>query len=65
MDYLYILDYSDCTICEIDVSNEEDDDVERILKKYGCNIDTCAYMYSQNKINTITELTELNYETIN
>lgn len=59
MDYLYIMDYSDCSICEIDITNEEDDDLERILKQYGLNIDTCAYMYSQIKIDNIETLEKL------
>lgn len=59
MDYLYIMDYSDCSICEIDITNEEDDDLERILKQYGLNFDTCAYMYSQTKINNIEILEKL------
>ena len=58
--YIYIMDYSDCTICEIVLHKDYDDDIERLLKEYGLNIDTCSYMYSQNKINNIQTLEKIN-----
>lgn len=55
-EYIYILDYSDCTICEIvrDVNDERE--VEDVLKEYGCDIDTCYWMITNHKINEITTL---------
>lgn len=56
-EYLYCLDYSDNTICEI-ILDEKDDELntEEILHRRHMNIDTCAYMYSSTKINNITEI---------
>lgn len=54
-EYLYIMDYSDCTISRLDVTEEEDDDIERVLNKHGFKIDTCAYMYSKQFIDTIPD----------
>lgn len=49
-EYVYIMDYSDCTINRINITNEEDDDVTRILRKYGFNEDECSYMYVNKEI---------------
>lgn len=49
-EYVYIMDYSDCTINRINITNEEDDDVTRILRKYGFNDDECSYMYANKEI---------------
>ena len=49
-EYVYIMDYSDCTINRINITNEEDDDVTRILRKYGFNEDECSYMYVTKEI---------------
>ena len=57
-EYLYVMDYSDCTISRIDITDEEDDDVERVLKDYGFALDSCAYMYSKELITKITNVTE-------
>lgn len=50
--YIYILDYCDCSINEIelDVEDIDNDDIERILKDYGIDIDGCDYMYSENQL---------------
>lgn len=51
--YIYVLDYCQSSIFEIELDKEdedEDDDIERILKDYGLNIDCCDYMYSKNKL---------------
>ena len=45
-EYLYVMDCFDATISRLDVTDEEDDDVERILKKHGFDIGYCSYMYS-------------------
>ena len=55
--YLYILDLSDCTICEIILTNEDKTlETEDVLKKYGCDIDYCQFMYTVNRILGITTL---------
>ncbi len=50
------MDYSDTTISRIDVADIKDDDIERILKDKGFNIDECAYMYSDKEINYINAI---------
>ena len=55
-EYIYVLDYSDCTICEIVLDKDDDTDIEDVLEKYGCNINACSWMISDNKIESITEL---------
>lgn len=54
--YIYVLDYSDCTICEIVRDKDDDTDVEYVLEKYGCNVNTCSWMISDHKIESITKL---------
>lgn len=49
-EYVYIMDYSDCTINRINITNEEDDDITIILRKYGFNEDECNYMYVNKEI---------------
>lgn len=55
-EYIYILDYSDSTICEIvrDIDNEQE--IEDVFKEHGCNIDNCSYMITNHKINEIITL---------
>lgn len=56
-EYCYILDYSDSTVCVIEITEEDFNlESEELLEKYGCNIDTCEYMYSTNKIDNIIKL---------
>lgn len=55
-EYIYVLDYSDCTICEIVRDKDDDTDVEDVLEEYGCNINTCSWMITDHKIESITEL---------
>lgn len=55
-EYIYVLDYSDCTICEIVLDKDDDTDIEDVLEKYGCKVNTCSWMISDNKIESIIEL---------
>ena len=55
-EYIYVLDYSDCAIYEIVRDKDDDTDIEDVLKKYGCNVNTCSFMISDHKIESITEL---------
>ena len=57
MEWLYVMDYSDATISKIDVTDIEDDDIERTLTSYGFNVDTCAYMYCDKDITEIKDIT--------
>lgn len=59
-DYLYLMDYSDGTICEIELTEEDDDkDIEDICREHGVSYDTCSYMYCQHKINDIIHLDKI------
>lgn len=59
--YIYVLDYSDCTICEIAITEElKDIELEDILEKFGCNVNTCSFMIADCKIDSIIELNEEN-----
>lgn len=55
-EYIYILDYSDSTICEIVRDVDDKQEIEDILKEHGCNINTCSWMITDHKINEITTL---------
>lgn len=55
-EYIYVLDYSDCTICEIVLDKDDDTDIEDVLKKYSCNVNTCSWMISDNRIESIITL---------
>lgn len=55
--YIYVLDYSDCSICEIAISdNERTMEPEDIIEEHGCNISTSSWMFSNNKIENIIEI---------
>ena len=55
-EYIYVLDYSDCTICEIIRDTNDEREVEDVLEEYGCNVNTCSWMITDHKINEITTL---------
>ena len=55
-EYIYVLDYSDCTICEIVKNADDEREIEDVLKENGCNANTCSWMISNHKINKITTL---------
>lgn len=54
INYLYVMDYSQSSIFEIKLDGTENDDIERLLKEYGLDIDDCNYMYSRTKLNIET-----------
>ena len=55
-EYIYVLDYSDCTICEIIKNADDEREIEDVLEENGCNVNTCSWMISNHKINKITTL---------
>ena len=55
-EYIYVLDYSGCAIYEIVQDMDDDTDIEDVLEKYGCNVNTCSWMISDNRIESIIEL---------
>lgn len=57
INYIYVLDYSDGTICEIVISNDEKNmEIEDIIEKHGCNINTSSWMTTINKIDEILKI---------
>lgn len=56
-EYLYIMDFSDTTISEIQLG-EEDKEIETsdLLSKYGFDENTCSWMFTTTKINNITKI---------
>lgn len=55
-EWLYIMDYADAKVYKLNVTDEEDDDIERILTAHGFNLDECAYMYSYSNLTNIEEI---------
>lgn len=55
-EWIYVLDYSDCSICEIVHDIDDERYIEDVLEEYGCNINTCSWMIADHKIESITEL---------
>lgn len=50
-EYLYVFDYCQCGIYQINISNpKEDIDIEQLLAEHGLNIDTCSWMFSNNEL---------------
>ena len=56
MEYLYVLDFCQNQIFEIELDDKDQDsangiiDTELILNRRGLNIDNCEYMYSGKKL---------------
>lgn len=62
MGYLYVMDYSDCSITEITIDLEvvdvekllnDDDEMDNFLTEHDFNIDECCFMFSYKQINII------------
>lgn len=55
--YIYVLDFSDCSICEITISDDERAmEPEDIIEIHGFNVNTSSWMFSQYKIENIIEV---------
>lgn len=52
-EYIYVLDHSDCTICEIERSTDDEKEIEDVLNEHGFNVNTCSWMISDHKIENI------------
>ena len=58
-EYLYVMDYSDGTISEIQLTEEQDnDDIDDILGKYNMNPNNCSWMFTTDRIENITKLND-------
>lgn len=62
MGYLYVMDYSNCSITEITIDLEvvdvekllnDDNEMDNFLTEYDFNIDECCFMFSYKQINII------------
>lgn len=57
INYIYVLGYSDDTICEIHISDgERQMEIEDIIEKHGYNINTSSWMTTKDKIDSIIEI---------
>lgn len=54
MEYLYVFDYTSCSIYQIDVTSDERE-TEKILSSKGLKADDCYVMYSEKEL-TIEKL---------
>lgn len=58
-EYLYVMDYSDGTISEIQLTEKQDnDDIDTILDKYHMKADNCSWMFTESRIESITKLSD-------
>ena len=56
-EYLYVMDLSDASISEIEIT-KEDKDLETcdLLDKYGFNDDECFFMFTTKRITNIIKI---------
>lgn len=56
-EYLYVMNFSDTSISEIEIT-EEDKDLESydLLDKYGFNDDECFFMFTTKRITNINKI---------
>lgn len=56
-EYLYIMDFSDASISEIEIT-KKDKDLETcdLLDKYGFNDDECFFMFTTKRITEINKI---------
>lgn len=56
-EYCYVMDFSDASISEIEIT-EENKDLESsdLLDKYGFNDDECFFMFTTKRITNINKI---------
>lgn len=54
--FVYVLEYSNCSIFYIDITDREEDDIENILYEYGYQPDQCSWMVSHERITRIKQI---------
>ena len=56
-EYLYVMNFSDASISEIEIT-KEDKDLEScdLLDKYGFNEDECFFMFTTKRITNINKI---------
>lgn len=54
MEYCYVLDYSSCSVYELELDDREeehyDENIEEIFRDYDLNPDECSWMFSNDKL---------------
>lgn len=56
-EYLYVMDFSDVSISEIEITKEDKDlETRDLLDKYGFNDDECFFMFTTQRITNINEI---------
>lgn len=65
-EYLYVMDFSDASISEIEIT-KEDENLETcdLLNKYGFNDDECYFMFTTQRITNINKMNGKENKTIN
>lgn len=57
INYIYVLDYSDETICEIELQPKDRDKlIDDIVESYGCKTNTCSWMATRYRVTNIITL---------
>lgn len=56
-EYCYVMDFSDASLSEIEIT-EENKDLESsdLLDKYGFNYDECFFMFTTKRITNINKI---------
>lgn len=53
-EFMYILDYSNCAIWEIELTEDDQNlETEELLDKYDVKMDNCSWLFSQQKLSII------------
>lgn len=56
-EYLYVIDFSDASISEIEITKEDKDlKTSNLLDKYGFNDDECFFMFTTQRITKINKI---------
>lgn len=56
-EYLYVMDFSDASISEIEITKEDTDlEIDDLLNKYGFNDDECCFMFTTKRITKINKI---------
>lgn len=60
--YCYVMDFSDASLSEIEITEEDKDltyfGLLNLLDKYGFNHDECSFMITTNRITNINKIKE-------
>ena len=58
-EYIYVMDFSDASISEIEMTKKDKDlETYDLLYKYGFNDDECFFMFTTKRITEINKINE-------